>query len=297
MNEYSPTFTQIVHSGSFFSILGTPNTYTALMAKAMGWNAIYLSGSALSCSQGLPDLGLISFEEILQAALKITSHVDLPLLVDCDTGFENPLTARLALEKLHFARVQAIHIEDQVPLKRCGHRPLKHLISPEEMKSKIAFTKAEAIKQNIFLIVRTDALQNEGIEGALTRIEGYLQAGADAIFLEGVKSIEEIHAYHKVFSAPLLINVTEFGISPLFTQNELQSANVSMALYPLTLFRLMNKAAYEGIQTILKEGSQLSLLDKMQTREEMYRFIDYEHYEENANKYLEEKASQQEGDH
>ena len=262
-------------------IVGTINAYHALMAKRVGYRAIYLSGGGVAAgSLGMPDLGISNLDDVLTDIRRITDVCDLPLLVDVDTGFGASAfnVARTTRSLIKFGAA-AMHIEDQVGAKRCGHRPGKELVSKDEMADRIKAAVDARTDPSFVIMARTDALANEGLEKALERAKAYVEAGADMIFPE---AITELSMYRKVADAvkvPILANITEFGKSPLFTVEELRSAGAAMILYPLTAFRAMNKAALKIYENLRKTGSQKGSIGEMQTREELYDILNYHAYE------------------
>jgi methylisocitrate lyase len=269
-------------------IPGTINAYSAKLAERAGHQAIYLSGSGVAAaSYGLPDLGVTSMDDVLIDVKRITNASTLPLLVDIDTGWgENDQISRTITE-MGIAGCAAVHIEDQVYDKRCGHRPNKQLVSINEMTNRLKTAIKSKVDDSFFVMARTDAIASEGIDGALKRCKAYVEEGVDGIFLEAVTSIDQYKEFKDHFSIPVLANITEFGKTPLFTQNELKEAGVDMVLYPLTAFRTMSLSAEKTYNSIIKDGTQESLLDIMQTREELYEVLDYYNFE----KQLDEKMS------
>lgn len=264
-----------------FQIVGVINAFTALMAEKAGFKALYLSGAGVAnAAYGLPDLGMTSLDNILEEARRILSAVSLPLLVDIDTGWGSSLNIARAIKLLSSAGVAAIHIEDQIFPKRCGHRPGKKLISSHEMVERIQAAVNARTDPSFVIIARCDAFATEGLEGVIQRGIAYRQAGADMLFPEALHTLEEYQKVKEQVGIPLLANLTEFGVSPLFTVKELAEANVDAALYPLSLMRIMNLAAAKALQEIRVQGTQKCLLQEMQTREELYGFLHY--YEEEA---------------
>jgi methylisocitrate lyase len=262
-------------------IVGTICANHALMARRAGYKAIYLSGGGVAAgSLGMPDLGISNLDDVLTDIRRITDVCDLPLLVDADTGFgASAFNVARTTRSLIRAGAAAMHIEDQVGAKRCGHRPGKELVSKEEMADRIKAAVDARTDPSFVVMARTDALASEGFDSALSRALEYVDAGADMIFPE---AITELAMYRKLAGAvkvPILANITEFGATPLFTTGELRSANVAMALYPLSAFRAMNKAALRVYQEVRTKGSQKHLLPDMQTREELYDIIGYHAYE------------------
>ena len=269
-------------------IPGTINAYSAKLAERAGHNAIYLSGSGVAAaSYGLPDLGVTSMDDVLIDVKRITNATSLPLLVDIDTGWGESDQISKTITEMGMAGCAAVHIEDQVFDKRCGHRPNKQLVSIKDMTDRLKTAIKSKIDDSFFVMARTDAIASEGVEGALKRCKAYIEEGADGIFLEAVTSIDQYKEFKDNFSIPVLANITEFGKTPLFTQNELKEVGVDMVLYPLTAFRAMSLSAEKIYNSIMKHGTQESLLDIMQTREELYEVLDYYNFE----KQLDDKLS------
>ena len=273
-------FREAIKSNNPLVIPGTINAYSAKLAERANHKAIYLSGSGVAAaSYGLPDLGVTSMEDVLIDVKRITNATSLPLLVDIDTGWGDAKSISTTISEMDKAGCAAVHIEDQVFDKRCGHRPNKQIISISEMKDRLKVALDSKIDESFFIMARTDAIASEGIDEAINRCGEYLEEGADGIFLEAVTSIDEYKQFKKNFSAPLLANITEFGKTPLFNQKELNEAGVDIALYPLTAFRAMSLSAEKIYDSIMKDGTQESLLDIMQTREELYEVLDYYNFE------------------
>lgn len=264
-------------------IVGTINAYSAIMAQKCGFRAIYLSGAGIAnASHGLPDLGITTLNDVLEDVRKITSASSLPLLVDADTGWGSSLMIMRTVKELIKAGAAGMHIEDQVDMKRCGHRPGKHLVSQQVMIDRIKAACDAKTDADFVVMARTDALANEGIEQTLSRVSAYVAAGADMIFAEAVTELSQYAAFTKAISVPVLANITEFGKTPLFTIDELRSVGIKLVLYPLSAFRAMNAAALKVYNAIRKEGTQKEVIDLMQTRNELYEFLDYLHYEQLA---------------
>jgi methylisocitrate lyase len=262
-------------------IVGTINAHHALMAKRVGYRAIYLSGGGVAAaSLGMPDLGISSLDDVLTDIRRITDVCDLPLLVDVDTGFGASAfnVARTTRSLIKFGAA-AMHIEDQVGAKRCGHRPGKELVSAQEMADRIKAAVDARTDPGFVIMARTDALASEGLEKAMERSVRYVEAGADMIFPEAITDLPMYRQFADAVKVPILANITEFGKSPLFTVAELRSANVAMVLYPMSAARAMNKAALRVFEEIKKQGTQKGVIGEMQTREEMYQVINYHSYE------------------
>jgi len=261
-------------------MVGTVNAYCALLAERSGFKAIYLSGAGVAnASFGLPDLAVTNFTDVLSDVQRITDTVSLPLLVDADTGWGNRLTLARAIKKLEKAGVAGIHIEDQIFDKRCGHRPNKQCVEPQEMVDRIKAAVDARSDKDFVIMARTDALAAEGIEVTLERAQLYCEAGADMIFAEAVTKLIQYQQFVETLKVPILANITEFGKTPLFTLEQLRTTGIAIALYPLTVFRAMNAAAGHTYQTLREQGTQKSLIKKMQTRDELYETLNYDEYE------------------
>jgi methylisocitrate lyase len=275
-------FREAVQQEKPLQVIGTICAYHALMAKRVGYRAIYLSGGGVAAgSLGMPDLGISNLDDVLVDVRRITDVCDLPLLVDVDTGFgASAFNIARTTRSLIKAGAAALHIEDQVGAKRCGHRPGKELVSREEMCDRIKAAVDARTDSGFVIMARTDALASEGLEKALERARAYAQAGADMIFPEAMTELPMYRKFADAVKVPILANITEFGKTPLFTLEELRSANVAIALYPLSAFRAMNKAALKVYETLRRTGTQQSVLPEMQTREELYEFLNYHTYEQ-----------------
>lgn len=261
-------------------IIGTINAYAALLAKEAGYRAIYLSGAGVAnASLGVPDLGITTLQDVLEDARRITAAVDLPLLVDIDTGFGSAFNIARTIREMIQAGVAGVHLEDQVIAKRCGHRPGKKLVTSIEMVDRIKAAVDARYDQNFIIMARTDALASEELEAAAERIKDYIHAGADMIFLEGARELKQYQIISQQFYIPILANITEFGVTPLFTVDELATAGVSLILYPLSAFRAASAAMLNTYQIIRSEGTQKNLLSTMQTREDLYKTLHYYSYE------------------
>lgn len=265
-------------------IPGAINAYCAIMAERAGYQALYLSGAGVAnASHGLPDLAMTNLNDVLEDARRITSITNLPLLVDIDTGWGSVLNIARTVREMIKAGVAAVHIEDQVNVKRCGHRPGKEIVSVSEMCDRIKAAVDARTDPDFVIMARTDALQTEGINGAMDRAAQYVEAGADMLFPEAFEKLGEYRCFVDELKVPVLANITEFGKTPLFTLEELRSVGVSMALYPLSAFRMMNAAANALYQGLRQEGTQQSFIEKMQTRAQLYNFLNYYSYEEQFN--------------
>ena len=287
MKSAGARFRAALKKESPLQIIGTINANHALLAKRAGFEAIYLSGGGVAAgSLGVPDLGITTLEDVLIDVRRITDVCDVPLLVDVDTGFG---TSAFNIARTVKAMIKngaaAMHIEDQVAAKRCGHRPNKEIVSKGEMVDRIKASVDARTDDDFYIIARTDALANEGIDAAIDRAAAYVQAGADAIFAEAIYDLESYARFTREIKAPILANITEFGKTPLFTTEELKSSGVSMVLYPLSAFRAMNKAAENVYDEIRSKGTQKGVIDQMQTREELYERINYYEYERALDKF------------
>lgn len=266
-------------------IMGTINAYCALLAKSAGYKAIYLSGAGVAnASYGLPDLGITTLNDVLIDASRITSATDLPLLVDVDTGFGGAFGIARCVKEMIKAGVAAIHIEDQVANKRCGHRPKKELVDPNEMVDRIKAAVDARHDHQFMIMARTDALANEGLNATLERAKRYQDAGADSIFVEAVTHLNDYKKFKEILTVPILANITEFGKTPLFDLTQLKQVGVDMVLYPLTAFRAMSAAASKVYQEVRIFKSQNGLIGQMQTREQLYKILNYYHYEKQLDK-------------
>lgn len=281
-------FRTALEAESPLQIVGAINANHALLAKRAGFKAIYLSGGGVAAgSLGIPDLGITSLEDILIEVRRITDVCELPLLVDADTGFgASAFNIGRTVKSLIKGGAAAMHIEDQVGAKRCGHRPNKELVSKAEMVDRIKAAVDARTDESFSIMARTDAIAGEGVEAALNRARLYIEAGADMIFPEAITDLDTYSEFAATLRVPILANITEFGLTPLFTVEELRSADVSMALYPLSAFRAMNKAAERVYDTIRREGTQKSVVADMQTREELYDRINYYEYEVILDQFL-----------
>lgn len=262
-------------------IAGTINAYAALLAQRAGFRALYLSGAGVAnASYGLPDLGMTSLDDVLVDARRITSRVDLPLLVDIDTGWGHAFTIARAIRELARAGVAAVHLEDQVGAKRCGHRPGKELVSTAEMCDRVRAAADARPDPDFVLLARTDAAANEGVPAAIARAQAYVAAGADMIFAEALTTLDDYRLFTAAVKAPVLANLTEFGKTPLFTLDEMRAAGVALVLYPLSGFRAASAAMAHTYQTIRRDGTQQAAVPAMQTRAELYDVLGYHAYEQ-----------------
>jgi methylisocitrate lyase len=272
-------------------VVGTINAYTAMMAEKMGHQAIYLSGAGVAnASFGMPDLGMTSLDNVLEDIRRITGASDLPLLVDADTGWGGAFNIARTVKEMTKAGAAGFHIEDQVAQKRCGHRPNKEIVSQGEMVDRIKAAVDAKTDSDFYIMARTDAFQKEGLNAAIDRAAACVEAGADAIFAEAVHDLADYQAFSKAINVPILANITEFGQTPIYTKEQLSDVGVEMVLYPLSAFRAMNKAALNVYSAILNEGSQQSQIENMQTRAELYDFLDYHTYENTLDNLFSSKS-------
>jgi len=262
-------------------IVGAINAYHARMAERSGFRAVYLSGGGVAAgSLGLPDLGISTLDDLLIDVRRITDVCSLPLLVDADTGFGGAFNIARTIRSLTKGGAAGCHIEDQVQAKRCGHRPGKQIVSSEEMVDRIKAAVDARTDASFVIMARTDALANEGLNAALDRVAACVEAGGDMVFPEAVRELAHYRAFAERTRVPILANLTEFGATPLFTLDELRTVNVGLALYPLSAFRAANSAALRVYETIRRDGTQRAVVDTMQTRAELYDFLDYHSYEQ-----------------
>lgn len=291
MTTLSPgaKFRQTLSENHPLQIVGAINAYCAMLAQAAGHKAIYLSGGGVAnASYGLPDLGITSLNDVIADVERITNASDLPLLVDIDTGWGGAFNIARTIQAMEKAGAAAVHIEDQVAQKRCGHRPNKAIVSESEMTDRIK-AAADAKRDDDFVIMaRTDALAVEGMEAAIARAVACVEAGADAIFPEAMLELAQYKEFAEAVDVPILANITEFGKTPLFNCQELGEAGVAMVLYPLSAFRAMSKAALEVYETIAINGDQTAVVSKMQTRDQLYEVLGYHSYEQKLDKLFEE---------
>ncbi len=262
-------------------IVGAVNAYSAILAASAGFRALYLSGSGVACaSYGWPDLGMTTLNDVLEDVRRVSAATDQPLLVDADTGWGNAFGVARTVRDMIKAGAAGIHLEDQVAAKRCGHRPGKELVSAEEMCDRLKAAADGRTEADFVLMARTDAAANEGVDRAIDRAARYKEAGADMIFAEALTSLEDYGKFTQAVGVPVLANITEFGKTPMFTTDELAGAGVRLVLYPLSAFRAANAAALEVYRTIRHDGTQAAAVPRMQTRAELYEFLNYHAYEE-----------------
>lgn len=284
-NSFGARFRELVNERSPLQVVGTINAYSALLASRAGHRAIYLSGAGVAnASFGLPDLGITQLSDVAEDARRITSVCDLPLLVDVDTGWGGAFNIARTVREMERADVAAVHLEDQVVAKRCGHRPNKALVSPAEMADRVRAAVDARHDDSFVIMARTDAYANEGVEAAVERANLYIECGADMIFAEALHTLKEFKTFTDQISVPVLANITEFGQTPLFGVEELASAGVSIVLYPLSAFRAMSKAALGVYETIARDGNQKNILHAMQSRDELYDVLGYHAFEERLNR-------------
>lgn len=274
-------------------IVGTINPYSALLAKQAGFRAIYLSGAGVAnASHGLPDLGITNLTDVAEDVARITAVCDLPLLVDIDTGWGTALNIAHAIKTMIKVGAAGVHIEDQVQAKRCGHRPKKEIIAASEMCDRIKAAIDAKSDPQFVIMARTDALALEGLEETMARIQQYVAAGADMIFFEGATELAQYRAVTNACKVPVLANITEFGVTPLFTKDELQQAGIQLILYPLSAFRAMSAATVKVYDAIRTHGSQQAVLADMQTREQLYATLNYYEYEKKIDELFAEGKAQ-----
>ena len=269
-------------------VVGTINAYSAVLAQHAGFRAIYLSGAGVAnASFALPDLGITTLNDVLEDVRRITRATDLPLLVDADTGFGSAFNITRTVKDMIAAGAAGVHLEDQVQAKRCGHRPGKSLVSATEMADRIKAAVDARTDSGFVLMARTDAHAVEGLSAGIDWANHYLASGADMIFAEALTTIDEYRTFTSAVKAPVLANLTEFGKTPLFTVDDMRDAGVRLVLYPLTAFRMMSAAALRAYETLRKQGTQNSLLNQMQTREQLYQMLDYHAYEKKLDELFE----------
>ena len=281
--ELSPgaRFREAIKAGDPLQVVGTINAYAAIMAEKIGHQAIYLSGGGVAnASYGLPDLGMTSLNDVVADVQRITSATSVPLLVDIDTGWGGAFNIAKTIRDMEKAGAAAVHMEDQVAQKRCGHRPNKEIVSSEEMVDRIRSAIDARSDPDFFIMARTDSFAQEGLDAAIKRAKAYVAAGADGIFAEAIKTEEHYRAFSEALDVPILANITEFGQTELWNKKELGQWGVAMVLYPLSAFRAMSKAAELVYSSILAEGDQKKVIDIMQPRMELYDYLGYHDYEE-----------------
>ncbi len=273
-------------------IAGTIDAYAALLAERAGFRALYLSGAGVAnASHGLPDLGMTTLDNVLEDARRITGRVAAPLLVDIDTGWGHAFNIARTIRELGRAGVAAVHLEDQVAAKRCGHRPGKELVPTTEMCDRLRAAADARPDKDFVIMARTDAAANEGVPAAIARAQAYVAAGADMIFAEALTSLADYRQFTGAVNVPVLANITEFGRTPLFTVEELRAAGVAMALYPLSAFRAMSAAARDTYAAIRRDGTQRAVVDRMQSRAELYDVLGYDAYERKLDQLFQKKSA------
>jgi methylisocitrate lyase len=283
-------FREAVDQEKPLQVIGAINAYHALLASKTGFKALYLSGGGVAAgSLGIPDLGISTLEDVLIDIRRITDVTDTPLLVDIDTGFGGALNISRTIKSTIKAGAAAVHIEDQVQAKRCGHRPNKAIVSQDEMVDRIKAAVDAKTDRHFVIMARTDALAVEGLTSAIDRACACVEAGADMIFPEAMTELSMYQEFSKAVKVPVLANITEFGSTPLFTKEELGNADVSLILYPLSAFRAMNKAALSVYESIKQDGTQQNVIELMQTRNELYEFLNYHAYEKKLDELFEQK--------
>lgn len=283
-------FRQAVATHRPLQVVGTINAYCAMMAEQVGHQAIYLSGGGIAnASYGLPDLGITTLNDVLEDVRRITAASTLPLLVDIDTGFGGAFNIARTIKEMERAGAGAVHLEDQVAQKRCGHRPNKAIVSLGEMVDRVKAAVDARTDDNFVIMARTDALAVEGMDAAIARAIACVEAGADMIFPEAINTLEQYRQFAEAVKVPILANITEFGQTPLFSTDELAECGVSMVLYPLSAFRAMNQAALNVYQHLLQDGHQRQVVDSMQTREQLYHYLGYHDYENKLDRLFNEQ--------
>jgi methylisocitrate lyase len=293
MNTSSPgkRFREALAAEAPLQVIGIINAYVARMAEAIGFKGLYLSGGGVAAnSLGMPDLGISTMEDVLIDIRRITDVTTLPMLVDIDTGWGGAFNIARTIRSVSKAGAAAVHIEDQVSAKRCGHRPGKELVLKEEMVDRIKAAVDARTDPDFVIMARTDALAGEGLAAAVDRACAYVEAGADMIFPEGVTKLEVYARFKEAVKVPILANLTEFGLTPFFTTKELASVGVDIALYCCAGYRAMNAAALKALQTIRESGTQASVVPLMQTREELYHYLNYHSYERKLDELFSQKS-------
>lgn len=294
MSDLSPgtRFRKLVADNPPLQVVGTINAYSALLAEKAGHRAIYLSGAGVAnASYGLPDLGITQLADVVEDARRITAVSELPLLVDVDTGWGSAFNIARTVREMERAGVAAIHLEDQVAAKRCGHRPNKALVSPEEMADRVRAAIDARQDDSFVFMARTDAYAGEGMAAAVDRASLYVECGADMIFAEALHTLEEFAEFARQVDVPVLANITEFGKTPLFSVDELREAGAGLVLYPLSAFRAMSKAALTVYEAIGRDGHQKNVVDAMQTRDELYEVLGYHEFEQKLDQLFSKESS------
>lgn len=290
MNSKGKEFRRLVKEQAPLPVLGAVNAYTAKLLERAGGQAVYISGAGVAnASYGLPDLGMTSLTEVLEDVRRISEATSLPILVDVDTGWGHAFQIARTVTLMEHAGVAAIHIEDQVAAKRCGHRPNKAIVSMQEMGDRLKAAVDARLDKDFVIMARTDAFAKEGLSAAIDRAAYYIEQGADMIFAEAFVRLEDYKIFTDQIPVPVLANITEFGQTPLFTRDELKQAGIGLVLYPLSAFRAMSHAASHVYQTILQTGTQTNLLSEMQTREDLYDVLGYRAFEQRLDMLLGEE--------
>lgn len=286
-------FKTLVKEHAPLQVLGTVNAYSAMLAEAAGGQAIYLSGAGVAnASYGLPDLGMTGLADVLEDVRRLTQACSLPLLVDVDTGWGHAFNIARTVQLMERSGVAAIHIEDQMAAKRCGHRPNKAIVSKQEMGDRIKAAVDARIDPDFVIMARTDAYAVEGMQAALDRASFCIELGADMIFPEALTTLDEYRQFTKHLQVPVLANITEFGKTPLFTRDALMEVGVGLILYPLSAFRAMSLAALQVYQTIVDKGTQEAMVDRMQTRNDLYDVLKYQDFEKKLDQLMERQDGQ-----
>lgn len=274
-------FREALAAESPLQVMGAITAYAGLMARRVGYKALYLSGGGVAAnSLGVPDLGISTMEDVLTDARRIVDATGLPLLVDIDTGWGGAFNIGRTIRSFERVGVAAVHMEDQVGQKRCGHRPGKEVVPLDEMVDRVKAAVDARSEAGFVIMARTDAAAVEGIDGAIERAVAYVEAGADMIFPEAMRTLEDYRRFKAAVKVPILANLTEFGSTPFFTTDELRDAGVDIALYCCGAYRAMNKAALHFYETVRREGTQKNIIDTLQTRAELYDFLGYHAYED-----------------
>ncbi|GGA05434.1 methylisocitrate lyase [Dyella caseinilytica] len=290
LNSAGSRFRAALTAENPLQVIGAITAYAGLMAKRVGYKALYLSGGGVAAnSLGMPDLGISTMEDVLTDARRIVDATQMPLLVDIDTGWGGAFNIARTIRSFINIGVAAVHIEDQVGQKRCGHRPGKEVVPKEEMVDRVKAAVDARTDAGFVIMARTDAAAVEGIDAAIDRACAYVEAGADMIFPEAMKTLDDYRRFRAAVKVPILANLTEFGSTPFFTTDELRSANVDIALYCCGAYRAMNKAALHFYETVRREGTQKNIIDTLQTREELYDFLGYHAYEDKLDELFSSK--------
>lgn len=296
MNKITPgkRFRQALQTNKPLQVVGAINAYCAMLAEAAGHKALYLSGGGVAnASYGLPDLGITSLNDVIADVERLCNATDLPLLVDIDTGWGGAFNIARTIRAMEKSGAAAVHIEDQVAQKRCGHRPNKAIVPQSEMVDRVKAAADARMDDNFMIMARTDALAVEGMDAAIERTVAFVEAGADAIFPEAVQELEQYQKFAEAVEVPVLANITEFGKTPLFNGKQLAAAGVAIALYPLSAFRAMSKAALEVYETIAINGDQTAIVERMQTRDQLYEVLGYHAYEKKLDRLYENQETDQ----